>query len=112
MTCFSCEENTEIKGACSLTWKNNFYVFGGHSQIYQISQIIDAKITSIGILSFIFYNGACSLMDNKKIFLCFSNYEDNKKRCRVALTPLGVFENVPETSYHHIDISIAASNCK
>ena len=113
MSCFSHDSNTEVHESCSLTWQNGFYVFGGSSNRRQISQVIGTKLTAIGTLSFNHKEATCDAMAGEKIFLCF-NYADSSdsKRCRMALSPLGTFSEIRQSTHDHRDANIAASNCK
>ena len=112
VTCFSRDENAEVYRSCDLTWHNNFYVFGGYSNVRQISQVIGKKLTVIGSLGFDFYHGACDVMGIDKIWLCFGYDANDYKRCRVGLNPLETFTQVQQTTFEHRGAKVAASDCK
>ena len=96
-----------------MTWHNSFYIFGGSSDKRQISQVIGTKLTSIGSLSFDHFEASCDVMGKDKIFLCFNYFDRNDyKRCRMALSPLGSFTEIRQSTYEHSDANIAASECK
>ena len=45
---FSYGQNTEVSYACSMTWRNEHYVFGGNTLKRQISKIIGCELKNIG----------------------------------------------------------------
>ena len=113
ISCFSYDEKTEIYGSCSLTWQNNFYVFGGETNIRQISKVIDKKLTKIGSLDFDHRYGACSVMGMDELYLCFNYANRNESSlCRTSENPLGEFYEIVESNYEHRLIKTAASDCK
>ena len=69
----------EAYGSCSINWENQIYIFGGKNQNRQISRLDGFRILRIGVLAFSHWSvGACSVMGNKFIFLCFdvSNHSE------------------------------------
>ena len=95
-----------------MTWRNNFYIFGGETHTRQISQIIDKKLTTIGSLTFDHRYGACSVMGLDEIYLCF-NYanRNDSSLCRVSESPLGEFYEIEPSDYEHRLAKTAASDC-
>ena len=89
--CLNIESPTQIEArwACSITWQDQFYLFGGSSQTTQISQLIGYKLQRVGTLDFAFLGGACSIVDDE-IFLCFGYPDDSPHctRCTKATSPL------------------------
>ena len=80
-----------VSWSCSLTWKNNFYIFGGWGdQNKQISKLVGCKMTRLGSLSFDFYAGGCANMNNRRLFLCFDY--SHTRDCHYA--------DEPESIYH------------
>ena len=112
VSCFENDSNAEVHRSCSLTWHNGFYVFGGRSNKRQISQVKGTRLTSIGTLTFDHYIATCDVMAGEKIFLCFNFHSNDSKRCRLALSPLGTFSQIQQSSHAHRSASIAASECK
>ena len=100
-------EGTEVKYSCSMTWKNELYIVGGQSKERQISKLVGCELTLIGQLRFDHYNGGCANVADEKLYLCF-DFESADK-CRVATSPMGVFEEINESSYDHRYTRIAAS---
>ena len=93
----SFESHAPVYGACSLTWKNEHYVFGGRVEKTLISKIIKCSLEPIGNLNamktFSHYHGGCTNMNDEYIYLCFSS--ENKhdiRKCHVASSP-GKSEN-------------------
>lgn len=114
LDCFSYDDMTELEQSCTLTWHNKFFVFGGYDNKRQISKVEDTKLTLIGSLDFDHNSLACDVMPRlgpDKIFLCFSSENDNR-RCRVALDPLGPFSEIQSSTYEHTGVDVACSNCK
>ena len=85
------------------------YVFGGSVQKYQISQVENCQLKSIGRLSFSMDQGACTNVGNESIFICFPmwNYESSSKYCYKAVEPLATFERARDSTYSHKDTTIA-----
>ena len=100
-------EDTEVYKSCSVTYRNRFHIFGGDSEKRQISEVTKCELKRIGTLDFDHEYGACSNVDDQKIYLCFD--EKDKKECRSAVDPLGVFTEVERSSYDHRKIRTAAS---
>ena len=111
---FMMGDNTEVRYSCGLTWRNQNYVFGGSNQVTetQISQIIDCQLKKIGQLAFYHYYGACANVADNGIYLCFNNDSKDRKKCRVANSPTGRYEETAESIYAHSTIRIAASDRK
>ena len=112
VTCFSSDINTEVYNSCSLTWQNEFYIFGGHSRKRQISRVVGNKLTKVGTLSFDLYLGTGSVMGSNLIYLCFNYDSSDYRRCRVSEHPLEQFNEIQESVYEHALIQTAASDCK
>ena len=53
LTCFERDGDTEAYYSCSITWKNQFHVFGGYSYFRQISRLNGYKLERIGSLDFL-----------------------------------------------------------
>ena len=98
LTCFERDSDTEVYRSCSINWKNRLHIFGGSSEKRQISRLNGYKLKRIGSLTFDHYIGACSVMANKFIFLCFGT--DNKQ-CRRSTGPLFTFSEIPPANYDH-----------
>ena len=105
-------DGTEVISSCSLTWKGEFYVFGGSSKRRQISKLDGCELKQIGQLESLFVSGACATVAEEN--LCFSVYPDDVewRKCRVSSSPTGSFETVASSSYDHDMTRIAASESK
>ena len=111
LTCFHRDNTTEAHQSCSLSWKNQLFIFGGNKERRQISRLTGHKLERVGDLTFPLYEGACSVMANQFIFLCF-HYHDSKK-CRRSAGPLEQFSLVPSFStYDHRWIPTSCSDSK
>ena len=100
-------EGTQVYLSCSMTWKNDLYVFGGNPNKRQISQLVGCQLTQIGELEFDHHFGACANVADEKLYLCFGSGDSNK--CRVTLSPTGVYEGTNRSSFDHRETRIAAS---
>ena len=123
LTCFKRDEvTTEAHYSCSINWKNQYYVLGGNNQKRQISRLSGSKLERIGNLAFDHKSGACSVMANQFIFMCFDesdskNINDGIRRCRRSTGSgrgnlLGKFTEVALSSHHHRRIQISCSDSK
>ena len=101
LACFKKDDNTEAYNACSIIWKNQFFVFGGLKEKQQISRLSGYKLKRIGQLDFDHVSGACSVMANQFIFLCFNNAFHDNKLCWRSTGPLATFEAEPDSFNHH-----------
>ena len=111
--CFEADEKTEARFACSVNWQNQFHIFGGSSERRQISRLSGYKLQRIGNLSFDHVIGACSVMNNQFIFLCFHVLEDDGyRRCRRSTGPLEVFSSVALSNHDHPYTSTSCSESK
>ena len=75
------------------------------------------RLEKIGTLPFEHFRGACSVMANQFIYLCFnfaSYYVDptDWKRCRWATGPLETFTEITLSNYDHIHTPISSSESK
>ena len=109
-------EGTSVYYSCSVTWKNELYVFGGFTKKRQnserqISKLDGCQLTLIGELKFNHYHGACASVADAKLYLCFGNIYNfaDYKKCRVALSPTGDFEEIIGSNFDHRLTRIAAS---
>ena len=94
--------DSEIRGSCSVTWQNVFYVFGGNTKKRQISKLDGCELKSVGTLEFDHNLGSCSNMNDNMLYLCFNtDAADDYSKCRSATGPLETFTEIPTTSYDH-----------
>ena len=103
--------NTEAYFSCSVTWKNNFYVFGGSNQYArQISKVDDCMLANIGELEFNLTYGACVNQDDVQIFLCFDDQKGND--CHYSPEPevASSYQLSKSSSYEHRRIRVAQIN--
>ena len=102
---------TSVHRSCSVTFRNNFYIFGGaDSYNRQVSQLSVNRLERIGTLDFNLYTGACAVINDDQIYLCFDYYDE--KQCRFSSGPLNVFHKIAKSAQQHRLISIAASHSK
>ena len=119
LSCFQKGEHTEAYKSCSVTWKNQMIVFGGEIERQQISRLDGYELTRIGQLSFDFRRGACTVFNQKFIFLCFSDLEYNNKnstieirQCRQTSDLHVQFSKTTPSKHGHAKSAISASNSK
>lgn len=118
---FTMDQNTLVYKSCSVTFKNQHYVFGGsHHGIdgdysRQISQIDGCQLRRIGDLPFDHSYGTCTAVGDDRIYLCFNDGSwagDDYEKCRYATRPEGPFSEVALSNHHHRFARIAASSSK
>ena len=109
---FEFGENTEVHNSCGLTFRNQYFVFGGNSFKTQISQIINCQLKRIGQLEFNHDDGGCANVGNNRVYLCFNDKSSDRKKCRVANSPTDQFEQISDSVYDHRYTRIAASESK
>ena len=102
-------ENTQVHKSCSITWRNEFYIFGGSQEKRQLSKVVGCELKRNGSLSFDHKFGGCANVADKFIYLCFSDSVGGFKKCRGATSPTGQFEDVDHSVYEHRWTRIAAS---
>ena len=126
--CF--EVDAELSSAllsCSVSWKNQFHIFGGaisENKARQISRLEGKKLVNIGSLSFDHQFGACSTIGDT-IYLCFNSMEkwsfsksmemratNEFKRCRRATSPTGAYVEIVLSNYDHMQTETSASESK
>ena len=87
------------------------YVFGGLNEMRQISKVSGCGLERIGNLAFDLSGGACTVIRNKQIMLCFDWTNDEGRVCRVGQSPTGSFNKIKESNYHHYQTHIASNEC-
>ena len=102
--------DTEVDRSCSLLWKNQYYVFGGWAKTRQVSMVNGNRLERKGILDFNHFRGACTLLNQLTIVLCFDR--DAEKVCRQSNNPLGSFTRLPDSKDDHEYIQIASFDGK
>ena len=107
---FEFSKNTEVWNSCSLQWHNHYYVFGGESHTLQVSLVNGNRLERKATLGFNFVEGACTVLSQNIIVLCFGRYEENV--CRKSNHPLGSFTRLPNSYYKHKHTRIASFDGK
>ena len=103
-------ENTSTYGACSITWRNELYVFGGHGEFRrQVSKLDGCTLTRIKSLDFDHDFGACANSNDDLVYLCFNNAPNDYGRCRFASDPTNTFRDTNTTFSDHRLTQIASS---
>ena len=107
---FEFSKNTEVWHSCSLQWQNHYYVFGGKNYTLQVSLVNGNRLERKATLDFDFYGGACTVLNQITIVLCFNWHET--KVCRQSNNPLGSFTKLPNSNYDHHATRIASFDGK
>ena len=102
---FEIKRQTEVFESCAITFKGEFYVFGGNNKNTQISKINNCKLEFVGLLQFNFRYGACTNVNDSDLFLCFD--WDNHKTCRKSSNSSGPFTTISDSIFTHIKTRIA-----
>ena len=106
-------QDTEAYLSCSISWRNQFFVFGGINQRRQISKLIGCELTRVGTLDFDHYYAGCANVADNQLYLCFNTVDTaDYKKCRVASDPLGNFAEITQSAFEHRYTRVAASNSK
>ena len=80
------DQDTEAYCSCSISWQNQFFVFGGSSQRRQISKLIGCELTRVGTLDFDHYRGGCANVADNQLYLCFNiGTSTDSKNCRLLI---------------------------
>ena len=121
---FEYGEGVQVTRSCGLTWRNEHYIFGGGihenddpmdpSDVKwrtQISKIVNCQLKKIAELPFDHDEAGCTNVSDRIIYLCF-NIEGNYKKCRMADSPTGKFQEIKESTHPHRAIRLASSECK
>ena len=103
-------DETEVKASCSVTYRGDFYVFGGYQKQNQnqISKLAGCSLKRIGSLDFGLYYGACAAVKEESIYLCFSH--SYGKKCYIGANALDTFSRVKESQFDHKLTRIAAND--
>ena len=112
LACFERDDTTEAFYSCSINWKNQLFIFGGNKERQQISRLTGHKLEQVGSLDFDHRAGACSVMANKLIYLCFNLDSNDSKRCRRSTDPLEQFSDVALSTYDHRSTPTSSSDSK
>ena len=99
LACFEPDSTSEALDSCSVNWKNQFYIFGGWTKRRQISRISGYKLERLDDLPFDHYVGACSVIGDQFVFLCFDLYDANQ--CRRSTGPLEHFSVITPSTHRH-----------
>ena len=107
---FTFGPGTDVNWSCSLNWRNEFYVFGGQERKSQVSKLNGCQLERIGSLPFNHDSGGCTNGNNEHIYLCFNWSARDTKKCRRTTEPLGAYETVTNSTFHHAGTRIASSD--
>ena len=111
LTCFERARGTEAYNSCSIIWNAQLYIFGGSVERRQISRLSRFKLERVGNLSFDHSGAACSVMNNKFIYVCFGSI-DGSKLCRRSTGPFRRFTEVSPSNHDHRFIETSCSDSK
>ena len=112
LSCFERDDTTQAEFSCTVNWKNQLFIFGGRSEKRQISRLTGHRLKRVGNLTFDFYDGACDVMANQYLFLCFGDDSKDYKQCRRSTGPLEHFSKIELSNRNHLRIQISCSDSK
>ena len=116
LTCFEQDPATKASQSCSVNWHNQLFIFGGINEFKrQISRLTGHKLERVKDLTFDLIQGACGVMANKDIFLCFHGLDfdgTERRRCRRSTGPLEQFSEVAPSASDHRHTQISCSDSK
>ena len=110
---FNIPGNVEIYQSCSLVFQDKMYVFGGNQKHRQIAEVsLKCGIDRLGDLPFDFVNGACTVIKDDEIMLCFDFKElDQGRVCRIDKSPTGSLDKInKDSNFTHYRARIAAND--
>ena len=107
---FEFGNGTEVYNSCSLQWQNQYFVFGGRNEKRHVSMVNGNRLERKATLDFHFREGACTVLNQITIVLCFNRYEYDV--CRQSNNPLGSFTKLPNSNYDHESTRIASFDGK
>ena len=112
MSCpgFTIADDVDVAASCAVTYKDQFFVYGGYTHKRQIAKVTNKSLINIGYLPFDFFQGGCSSTANK-IILCF-DYNGDLKTCYQTTNPTGQFKQTTKSIHSHRHIKFASSECK
>ena len=103
-------DNVDVYHSCAVTYKDQFFVYGGYTHKRQIAKVTNKSLINVGSLPFDFENGGCSSTTNK-VILCFDYFGD-KRTCYQTTNPTGQFKQTTKSIHEHLQIKFASSECK
>ena len=101
--------NTEVYESCSLTWRGDFYIFGGSRQKTQIAKLSGCELERIGSLLFDHKRGACTNDNDKLIYLCFNEDDSDYKKCRRSNYPSGFYVSISDSKENHLSSKLGSN---
>ena len=105
--CFE-KEQENLAFMCPITWQNKLHLFGGY--MMKIARLDGYKLNYLDKnLDFMHIGGACSVMNNEFIFLCFAQPSNT---CRRTSDPLETFEEIALAKTNHYATATSASPSK
>ena len=111
---FTIDNDVDVYHSCSLTWQNEFYVYGGDITTTHVSKLNACRLERVGELAYNLNHVACASVSDERIYLCFDydniNNSDTANKCRVGSSPVGQFNEVTPSRHYHRDTRIAANN--
>ena len=112
---FEIDEEAGVSNSCSLTWKNELYVFGGDigsETNTQISKVTSCRLETIAQLAFNHVYGDCVNVASNIIVLCFNSASTSgdERKCRMASSPTGDFSVMTPSRYDHKYTRIATND--
>ena len=105
---------TEVHHSCSLQWQNQYYVFGGKIEKRQVSMVNGKRLERKSTLDFDFSFGACTVLNQETIVLCFGKIYKPYSRyeCHQSNNPTGSFIKLPDSNFEHELTRIASFDGK
>ena len=114
-------KNTTAYYSSSITFKNEFYIFGGNGgQARQISKLVGTEVLRVGTLAFDHYYATSGNIADEIIYLCFHHITEGLpgtgsrelRLCRYATEPIGEYSESPLSNHDHKATRIGCSPSK
>ena len=117
---FSIESGVEVQFSCSITFRGEFFIYGGKDKKKQIAKVEGCTLKDTGTkLSFKMEAGGCAVTFNDQIYLCFGEAEkisrireEERQTCHKSGSPMEGFSKISDSFHPHGFTRIAASESK
>ena len=116
---FSIQDGVEVQSSCSITFRGQFFIYGGQNRKNQVARVEDCSLKDTGFkLPFEMDAGGCTVTTRDQVYLCFGEADQSnnttgaRQMCHKSNNPMTNFTQVTNSSYPHGYTQIAASESK
>ena len=116
---FTIEDGVEVQSSCSVTFRGEFFIYGGKTKKNQIAKVVGCSLKDSQLkLPFEMNAGACAVTTQDQLYLCFGEETDTdefgelRQSCHKSNKPTTDFIQIGNSSHPHGNTQIAASESK